>query len=39
MLNVFARASVSRLVDPLAGWLVRVGVTPDVITVVGAVGT
>ncbi|MGH3832494.1 MAG: phosphatidylinositol phosphate synthase [Pseudonocardiaceae bacterium] len=39
MFNVFARASVSRLVDPLAGWLVRVGVTPDVITVVGAVGT
>jgi phosphatidylinositol phosphate synthase len=39
MLNIFARASVSRFVEPVGGWLVRVGVGPDVITVVGTTGT
>ncbi|MBI3688957.1 MAG: CDP-alcohol phosphatidyltransferase family protein [Actinobacteria bacterium] len=38
MLNVFARDSVSKAVKPLAGWLVRVGVTADLVTVVGTVG-
>ncbi|HWR47125.1 MAG TPA: CDP-alcohol phosphatidyltransferase family protein [Pseudonocardiaceae bacterium] len=39
MLNIFARASVSRLVDPVGGWLVRVGIGPDAITVIGTIGT
>ncbi|HEY8373524.1 MAG TPA: CDP-alcohol phosphatidyltransferase family protein [Pseudonocardiaceae bacterium] len=39
MLNVFARASVSRVVDPVGAWLVRRGLTPNAITVVGTVGT
>jgi CDP-diacylglycerol--glycerol-3-phosphate 3-phosphatidyltransferase len=39
MLNIFARASVSRFVEPVAGWLVRVGIGPDVITVIGTIGT
>ncbi|MEO7196385.1 MAG: phosphatidylinositol phosphate synthase [Pseudonocardiaceae bacterium] len=39
MLNILARASICRLVDPVGGWLFRAGVTPDVITVIGAVGT
>ncbi|MGH3426768.1 MAG: phosphatidylinositol phosphate synthase [Mycobacteriales bacterium] len=39
MLNILARASVSRLVDPVGGWLVRIGVTPDAITAVGTIGT
>lgn len=39
MLNVFARASVSRVVNPVGAWLVRRGLTPNAITVVGTVGT
>ncbi len=39
MLNILARASVSRFVEPVGGWLVRVGIGPDVITVIGTVGT
>ena len=39
MLNIFARASVSRLVDPVGEWLVRVGVRADAITLVGTIGT
>ncbi|HSZ30967.1 MAG TPA: hypothetical protein VK784_14590, partial [Pseudonocardiaceae bacterium] len=39
MLNILARASVSRFVDPVAGWLVRAGVGPDAITVTGTIGT
>jgi CDP-diacylglycerol---glycerol-3-phosphate 3-phosphatidyltransferase len=39
MLNIFARASVSRFLDPVGGWLLRAGVTPDVITVTGTIGT
>lgn len=35
MLNIFARASVSRVTDPLGEWLVRKGAAPNVITVVG----
>lgn len=39
MLNVFARASVSRAIHPLAGWLVRRGVTADAVTLVGTAGS
>lgn len=39
MLNVFARAHVGRVTDPIGRWLVDRGVTPDAVTVVGTVGT
>ncbi len=39
MLNIFARASISRFVDPVGGWLVRVGIGPDAITLTGTAGT
>ncbi len=39
MLNIFARSSVSRVVDPIGAWLLRRGVTPDLVTVTGATGT
>jgi CDP-diacylglycerol---glycerol-3-phosphate 3-phosphatidyltransferase len=39
MLNVFARASVGRVTDPIGRWLVDRGVTPDTVTVLGTVGT
>ncbi len=39
MLNIFARASISRFVDPVGGWLVRAGIGPDAITFTGTVGT
>jgi CDP-diacylglycerol---glycerol-3-phosphate 3-phosphatidyltransferase len=39
MLNILARASISRFVDPVGGWLVRAGIGPDVITLTGTVGT
>jgi phosphatidylinositol phosphate synthase len=39
MLNIFARASVSRVTDPVGTWLLRRGVTPNLVTVVGTVGT
>ncbi|NKQ52800.1 CDP-alcohol phosphatidyltransferase family protein [Amycolatopsis sp. K13G38] len=38
MLNIFARASVSRALDPLGHALLRAGVTPNVITVLGTTG-
>jgi CDP-diacylglycerol---glycerol-3-phosphate 3-phosphatidyltransferase len=38
MLNLF-RTHVSRVTDPVGRWLVARGVTPDVVTVVGTVGT
>lgn len=38
MLNIRARASISRVVGPLGGALARAGVTPDAITIVGTVG-
>ena len=38
MLNIFARASVSRVTDPVGTWLLRRGVTPNLVTVVGTVG-
>jgi CDP-diacylglycerol--glycerol-3-phosphate 3-phosphatidyltransferase len=39
MLNIFARPSVSRFVEPIGCWLVRAGVGPDAITVIGTIGT
>ncbi|MFB9902923.1 phosphatidylinositol phosphate synthase [Allokutzneria oryzae] len=39
MLNLFARESVSRVTDPIGAWLVRRGLTPNAVTVVGTVGT
>ncbi|MFD9889791.1 phosphatidylinositol phosphate synthase [Amycolatopsis sp. NPDC059027] len=35
MLNIFARTSVSRVTDPIGQALVRAGLTPNVMTVVG----
>ncbi|MGH3871230.1 MAG: phosphatidylinositol phosphate synthase [Pseudonocardiaceae bacterium] len=39
MLNIFARASVARFLDPAGCWLFRAGVGPDAVTVTGSVGT
>lgn len=39
MINTFARAVISRFVDPVGRRLLRAGVGPDTITVVGTVGT
>jgi CDP-diacylglycerol--glycerol-3-phosphate 3-phosphatidyltransferase len=39
MLNIFARASVSRFVEPMGIRLVRAGIGPDAITIIGTVGT
>ncbi|MBE8518419.1 CDP-alcohol phosphatidyltransferase family protein [Amycolatopsis sp. H6(2020)] len=38
MLNIFARASVSRVTDPIGQALVRAGLTPNVMTVFGTAG-
>ncbi|HEV2779215.1 MAG TPA: CDP-alcohol phosphatidyltransferase family protein [Actinophytocola sp.] len=38
MLNIFARASVSRVTDPIGAWLVRGGLTPNAMTVFGTAG-
>ncbi|QFU88647.1 phosphatidylinositol phosphate synthase [Amycolatopsis sp. YIM 10] len=38
MLNIFARASVSRVTDPIGAVLVRAGLTPNVMTVAGTLG-
>jgi CDP-diacylglycerol--glycerol-3-phosphate 3-phosphatidyltransferase len=39
MLNIFARASLSRFLDPAGAWLLRAGITPDAITLTGTIGT
>ncbi|MGH3933454.1 MAG: phosphatidylinositol phosphate synthase [Pseudonocardiaceae bacterium] len=39
MLNIFARASVSRFLDPVGCWLFRAGIGPDAITLTGTIGT
>ncbi|NMI02262.1 phosphatidylinositol phosphate synthase [Pseudonocardia acidicola] len=39
MLNLFARARVNRVTDPIGRWLVGCGIAPDVVTVVGTAGT
>ncbi|MGH3881242.1 MAG: phosphatidylinositol phosphate synthase [Actinophytocola sp.] len=38
MLNIFARASVSRVTDPIGERLVRLGMTPNAMTVFGTAG-
>jgi CDP-diacylglycerol--glycerol-3-phosphate 3-phosphatidyltransferase len=38
MLNVLARARISRVLDPIGAALARAGVSPDVVTVVGTIG-
>lgn len=38
MLNRYARAAVTRLLSPLAGLLLRLGVSPDAVTVLGTLG-
>jgi CDP-diacylglycerol---glycerol-3-phosphate 3-phosphatidyltransferase len=38
MLNIFARASVSRVTDPIGAFLVRSGLTPNAMTVIGTLG-
>jgi CDP-diacylglycerol---glycerol-3-phosphate 3-phosphatidyltransferase len=38
MLNIFARASVSRVTDPIGAWLVRSGLSPNTMTLIGTVG-
>jgi CDP-diacylglycerol--glycerol-3-phosphate 3-phosphatidyltransferase len=38
MLNIFARASVSRVTDPIGKALVRAGLTPNAMTVAGTAG-
>ncbi len=38
MLNIFARASVSRFLDPVGCWLLRAGIGPDAITLTGTLG-
>jgi CDP-diacylglycerol---glycerol-3-phosphate 3-phosphatidyltransferase len=39
MLNVLARVRVNRVTDPIGRWLVGHGVAPDVVTVIGTIGT
>jgi CDP-diacylglycerol--glycerol-3-phosphate 3-phosphatidyltransferase len=39
MLNTFARAAVSRVLDPVGAALIRVGLTPNAMTVLGTAGT
>ncbi|PVY97296.1 phosphatidylinositol phosphate synthase [Actinomycetospora cinnamomea] len=39
MINALARAAISKGVEPTATWLVRRGVHPDVVTVVGTVAS
>ncbi|HEX5114363.1 MAG TPA: CDP-alcohol phosphatidyltransferase family protein [Pseudonocardiaceae bacterium] len=39
MLNILARASVSRVTDPVGAWLVRAGLTPNAMTLFGTAGT
>ncbi len=38
MLNLFARASISKALTPLGARLAKAGVTPDAVTVVGTIG-
>lgn len=38
MLNIFARASVSRVTDPIGAWLLRIGLTPNAVTLIGTAG-
>ncbi|MFC5288645.1 phosphatidylinositol phosphate synthase [Actinokineospora guangxiensis] len=35
MLNIFARSSVNKATDPIGVWLVRIGLTPNAVTLFG----
>jgi CDP-diacylglycerol--glycerol-3-phosphate 3-phosphatidyltransferase len=35
MLNIFARSSVNKATDPIGVWLVRIGLTPNAVTLLG----
>jgi len=37
-LSVVARAGIARAVDPVAGALLRIGISPDAVTVLGTIG-
>lgn len=39
MLNIFARASLAKVTDPVGAWLVRYRISPNVVTVVGTLGS
>jgi phosphatidylinositol phosphate synthase len=39
MLNIFARASLSRLTDPIGAGLVRLGLSPNAVTVTGTIAS
>lgn len=39
MLNIFARASVSRVMNPVGSWLVRHGLRPNAMTLAGTAGS
>lgn len=39
MLNIFARASTSRLAEPIGSALVRLGLTPNAVTLIGTVAS
>jgi CDP-diacylglycerol---glycerol-3-phosphate 3-phosphatidyltransferase len=38
MLNSLARASVSKVTDPIGRGMLRIGLTPDVVTILGTIG-
>jgi CDP-diacylglycerol--glycerol-3-phosphate 3-phosphatidyltransferase len=38
MLNIFARASFSRAIDPVGAWLARSGLSPNAMTMIGTAG-
>lgn len=38
MLNRYARAAVTRILTPVARLLIRLGISPDVVTIVGTIG-
>lgn len=38
MLNTFARSAVSKVVDPIGRALLRIGLTPDAVTLIGTAG-
>lgn len=38
MLNKFARAIFTRLLTPIAAFLLRIGISPDAITIIGTIG-
>jgi CDP-diacylglycerol--glycerol-3-phosphate 3-phosphatidyltransferase len=39
MLNILARASVSRVTDPIGAWILRRGVSPNAMTLLGTFGS